>query len=105
MKRLDDISAIELCELGVYNTYACISGRMKYDDGRFSIKCRITDQFDFPVPDKIHALVVYTGDQCIWFATITTIEIRFDSYAISLSPPHESNTKYLIHGTGELLGT
>ena len=99
MNRVKEIIELRFIVNGDFICLPCVSGRLKFDDSSFSIKCRL-DGITVIEPNCVNSskIIVKSSNNIFSFINLADIEVRHGSTAIY--PDGSSNTEYLVHGKG-----
>lgn len=103
MNRVRDITQLRFNVSGQTFDYPCVSGRLKYGKGIFSIKCRvlggdgICEESEFA-----ESIEVSSAEKVVLIDALTNIELLLESVSVSVID-QSSNSQYLIHGCGEVV--
>ena len=100
MNRFTEISNLRFYVSGEPYEFPCSSGRLKYDESVFSIKCRV-DGSDGINEQCLKAteLEVSSIESTLVITSIKDLELDFESVSVSVVDC-SSNAKYLIQGKG-----
>ena len=100
MNRLSEVDSITFSVNGETRVYSCVSGRLKYRNDLFSIKCRIdgADGID-GICSQATEIAIRSADGRAVYEGLSGLEIKLDSATVS---PASANIKYVITGKGSL---
>lgn len=100
MNKVQEITRLVFIVSGKPINYSCVSGRLKYDDLKFSLKCRVDGGNGIDeVCEQAESIEVHTNKEYIIFSSISELKLAFESVSVSVLD-RKSNSQYLVQGKG-----
>ena len=98
MNRLDEIESLSFTGPNKTNKYSCVSGRLKYNDSKFSIKCRIKGLESLEEENEtVEIIEIKTKKVTVVIKNIAEIIFNLNSTSMSVED-QKITSKYLVHG-------